>query len=98
MVIVKNFSFSPTTLTVATGTRVTWKFEDSAQHTVSADDKSFLSPALNSEQTYSFTFAKPGTYQYICSIHQYMKGTVIVMAGPDLRWVEPNRCAPTNGL
>ena len=78
LVVVKNFSFSPMTLTVAAGTKVTWKFEDSAQHTVSADDKSFVSPALNSGQTYSFTFATPGTYQYICSIHQYMKGTVIV--------------------
>jgi plastocyanin len=75
---IKNFSFSPMSLTVPVGTKVTWKFDDSAQHTVSADDKSFVSPAMSNGQTYSYTFTKAGTYQYICSIHQYMKGTVVV--------------------
>jgi len=78
MVEVKNFSFTPMTLTVAVGTKVTWKFDDSAQHTVSAMDKSFVSPAMNNGQTYSYIFTKAGTFQYICSIHQYMKGTVVV--------------------
>jgi plastocyanin len=77
-VVVKNFSFEPMSVTVKAGTRLTWKFEDSAQHTVSADDNSFASPALANGQTYSFTFTKPGIFQYICSIHQYMKGTVVV--------------------
>jgi plastocyanin len=75
---IKNFSFSPMSLTVPVGTKVTWKFDDSAQHTVSADDKSFVSPAMSNGQTYSYTFTKSGTFQYICSIHQYMKGTVVV--------------------
>jgi plastocyanin len=75
---VKNFSFSPMSMTVAVGTTVTWKFEDSAAHTVSADDKSFVSPALSNGKTYTHTFTKAGTYQYICSIHQYMKGTIVV--------------------
>lgn len=75
---VKNFKFSPMSLMVAVGTKVTWKFEDSTPHTVVADDKSFQSKALSGGQTYSFTFAKAGSYSYICSIHPYMKGTVVV--------------------
>ncbi len=75
---VKNFTFTPTTLTVAVGAKVTWKFDDAAQHTVVASDGSFKSSALNNGQMYTFTFAKAGTYDYICSIHQYMKGKVVV--------------------
>jgi plastocyanin len=75
---VKNFAFSPMNLTVTKGTKVTWKFEDSAQHTVKANDGSFSSPALSGGKTYSFTFDKAGTYPYICSIHQYMTATITV--------------------
>jgi plastocyanin len=78
MVDVKNFSFEPMALTVAVGTTVTWKFDDSAQHTVSADDKSFVSPPMRSGQTYTHRFTVAGTYKYICSIHQYMTGTIVV--------------------
>ncbi|MCW2524818.1 MAG: plastocyanin [Frankiales bacterium] len=65
-------------LTVPVGTKVTWKFEDSAAHTVKANDGSFTSPAMKSGQTFSFTFTKAGSYPYICSIHQYMTGTITV--------------------
>jgi plastocyanin len=78
MVEVKNFSFSPMDLTVTAGTTVTWKFDDSAQHTVKASDGSFTSPALSNGKTFSFKFTKPGKYSYICSIHQYMTGTITV--------------------
>jgi plastocyanin len=78
MVDVKNFTFTPMTITVTVGSTVTWMFDDSAQHTVSASDKSFVSLALSNGQTYSYTFKTAGTFQYICSIHQNMKGTVIV--------------------
>jgi plastocyanin len=75
---VKNFSFEPQKVTVAIGTVVTWKFEDSAQHTVKADNGAFTSKPLNNNQTYAFTFNTAGTYSYICSIHQYMTGSVTV--------------------
>lgn len=75
---IKNFTFLPMALTVATGTTVTWKFDDSAPHTVKADDGSFTSPALSNGKTFSHTFTKAGTFGYICSIHQYMHGTVTV--------------------
>ena len=75
---VKNFSFMPMSLTVPAGTTVTWTFDDSSKHTVTAKDKSFASPDLGSGQTYQHTFTTAGTYPYICSIHQYMTGTIVV--------------------
>ena len=75
---VKGFAFSPGTINVSVGTKVTWTFDDSAAHTVKADDGSFSSAALNGGKTFSFTFAKAGTYTYICSIHPFMKGQVVV--------------------
>ncbi|PZS17029.1 MAG: hypothetical protein DLM57_09260 [Pseudonocardiales bacterium] len=75
---VKNFAFDPAKLTVTKGTKVTWKFEDSATHSVVAGDNSFKSKDLKIGGTYSFTFNTPGTYQYICGIHNYMTATVTV--------------------
>jgi plastocyanin len=75
---VKNFSFTPASLTVAKGTTVTWKFDDSANHNVTASDKSFKSADMHTGGSYSFTFNSAGTYNYICSIHQYMKGSITV--------------------
>lgn len=75
---IQNFSFSPATLTVAVGTKVTWLNEDAAAHTVTSDNGSFGSSPLNQGDSYGFTFAKAGTYNYHCSIHPSMEGTVIV--------------------
>jgi plastocyanin len=75
---VKNFAFSPAALSVPVGAKVTWTFDDAAQHTVKADDGSFSSAPLNNGKTYSFTFNKAGAYHYICTIHQYMTGTITV--------------------
>lgn len=81
-VVVKDFSFTPASMTVPAGTAVTWIFDDSAQHTVTATDKSFSSAALNDGHTYTHMFTTPGTYHYICSIHQYMTGTITVTPAP----------------
>jgi plastocyanin len=75
---IKNFTFMPMSATVPVGSKVTWKFEDSTAHTVKADDGSFTSPALSNGQTFTHVFSKAGTYSYICSIHQYMRGTITV--------------------
>jgi plastocyanin len=75
---IKNFMFTPMTLTVSVGTTVTWKFDDSTQHTVTADDKSFASSPMASGQTYTHTFNTAGTVAYHCSIHPDMTGTIIV--------------------
>jgi plastocyanin len=75
---INNFAFTPAKLTVPAGTSVSWKFEDSTQHTVTADDNSFTSEALGAGQTYEHTFDTKGTLAYHCSIHPFMKGSVEV--------------------
>jgi len=78
VVHVKNFSFEPQKLAVTKGTKVTWKFDDSTPHTATANDKSFDSGSKKAGGSFTFTFTKPGTYQYICTFHQYMTGIITV--------------------
>ena len=75
---VDNFSFGPTTLTVAVGTTVTWTNRDDIPHTVVSTDKVFKSKVLDTDEKFSFTFSKAGTYPYFCSIHPKMTGSVVV--------------------
>ena len=75
---IDNFSFGPATLTVAVGTTVTWTNRDDIPHTVVSDDKVFKSKVLDTDEKFSFTFTKPGTYPYFCSIHPKMTGKVVV--------------------
>jgi amicyanin len=77
---IDNFSFGPAALTVSVGSTVTWTNRDDIPHTVvSADDpKVFKSKVLDTDEKFSFTFTKPGTYAYFCSIHPKMTGKVIV--------------------
>ncbi|MGV9680601.1 cupredoxin domain-containing protein [Nocardia sp. NPDC003482] len=77
-VTIDNFAFAPATLTVPVGTTVTWTNRDEEPHTVVATDGSFHSPGMGAGATYSFTFTKPGTVAYVCSIHPFMKATVQV--------------------
>lgn len=78
-VTIDNFSFRPQTLTVAAGTKVTWVNRDDVPHTVvSTDKKTIVSPALDTDEKFSYTFAAPGTNDYYCSVHPHMKGRVIV--------------------
>jgi plastocyanin len=77
---IDNFSFGPAALTVPVGTTVTWINRDDIPHTVvSTDDsKTFKSKVLDTDEKFSFTFSKAGTYPYFCSIHPKMTGKVIV--------------------
>ena len=75
---IDNFAFAPTTLTVHAGSTVTWTNRDEEPHTVVANDGSFHSPGMDSQATYSHTFPTAGKFDYICSIHPYMHGTVVV--------------------
>lgn len=78
-VTIDNFSFDPQTITVPKGTRVVWKNRDDIPHTVVSDDKStFKSHALDTDDSFSYTFDKPGTYGYFCSIHPKMTAKVVV--------------------
>src|SRR3954469_13858930 len=77
-ITIKNFDFGAMGTTVATGTTVVWKNLDGEPHTVVSADGLFRSQALDQNDSFRFTFAKPGVYRYICSIHPHMKGTVTV--------------------
>ena len=82
-VMIKNFAFSPATLTVKTGSTVTWTNQDVAPHQVASDPGTpvaFSSDSLVNGASYQFTFTQPGTYTYHCTIHPNMKGTIIVQS------------------
>jgi amicyanin len=78
LVRIDNFSFTPAEITVAPGTTLTWVNGDDIPHTVAATNKAFRSKVMDTDQQFSFTFTAPGTYEYFCSLHPHMKGTVIV--------------------
>ncbi|MFI9363291.1 cupredoxin family copper-binding protein [Kitasatospora sp. NPDC053057] len=80
-VTIKNFAYSPPTLTVKAGTKVTWTNTDPDAHTVTSKQGSggpLQSAALATNDTYSYTFTQPGTYPYYCTIHPFMTATVEV--------------------
>ena len=77
-VSIDNFDFSPMTLSVPVGGTVSWTNNDDIPHTVRAVDGSFHSKALDTGDSFSFTFAKPGVYSYFCSIHPKMLGKIVV--------------------
>jgi len=79
---IDNFTFNPQTLTVKAGTTITWTNRDDIPHTVAAANKAFKSKALDTDDEYSFTFTTPGTYEYFCSLHPHMTGTIVVEAAP----------------
>lgn len=77
-VTISDFKFNPAQLTVPAGASVTWTNQDEEPHTVAAKDGSFHSPGLDTHGSYSYTFTAPGSYDYVCSIHPFMTGTVVV--------------------
>jgi plastocyanin len=77
---IDNFTFEPQKLTVKAGTTVTWKNEDDIPHTVASATKAFKSKALDTDDSFSFTFTTPGTYEYFCSLHPHMTATIVVEA------------------
>jgi len=82
-IAIKNFAFSPATLTIKTGTPVTWTNQDGAPHQIASDPGApvaFKSESLANGASYQFTFTQAGTYSYYCTIHPSMKGTIIVQS------------------
>lgn len=75
---IDNFSFGPQTLTVPVGSTVTWTNRDDIPHTVVSTDDVFKSKVRDTDEKFSYTFTKPGTYAYYCSIHPKMTGKVVV--------------------
>jgi plastocyanin len=75
---IDNFSFGPQTVTVPVGATVTWINRDDIPHTVVSTDGVFKSKVRDTDEKFSFTFAKAGTYPYYCSVHPKMTGKVVV--------------------
>ena len=77
-VVIENFEFSPSTLTIEPGTTVTWVNEDDTPHTVTDRGKVFRSAALDTSDRFSYTFAQPGEFTYYCTLHPMMVGKIDV--------------------
>src|SRR3974377_392497 len=75
---IDNFTFTPAEVIVSAGTAVTWVNGDDIPHTVASSSNAFRSKVMDTDQQYSFTFTKPGTYEYFCALHPHMLGKVIV--------------------
>ena len=75
---IDNFVFGPQTLTVPVGATVTWTNKDDIPHTSVSTDGVFKSKVLDTDEKFSYTFTKAGTYLYYCTIHPKMTGKVVV--------------------
>jgi plastocyanin len=77
-IIVKDFMFNPTPLTVKAGATVTWTNMDDESHNVVGDKGTFKSGGMDSNETFTYKFERPGTYHFTCSIHSRMTGMIVV--------------------
>ena len=75
---IDNFIFGPQTLTVPVGTTVTWTNKDDIPHTSVSTDGVFKSKVMDTDEKFSYTFTKTGTYSYYCSVHPKMTGKIVV--------------------
>jgi plastocyanin len=75
---IDNFIFNPATLTVPVGTRVEWVNDDDVPHTVVEATGRFKSPALDTQDKFSFTFSQAGTFNYFCTLHPHMTGKIVI--------------------
>jgi plastocyanin len=78
---IHNFTFAPQRVTVKAGTTVTWTNEDDIPHTVASATKAFKSKTLDTDDNFSFKFTTAGVYEYFCSLHPHMTGTIVVEPG-----------------
>ena len=75
---IDNFAFGPKELTVKVGSTVQWTNQDDMPHTVTSSDGLFASPVMDTDQTFLYTFKKPGRFTYYCKLHPSMTGVVVV--------------------
>jgi amicyanin len=75
---IDNFSFGPQTVTVPVGATVTWTNRDDIPHTSVSTEDVFKSKVMDTDEKFSYTFTKAGTYPYYCTIHPKMTGKVVV--------------------
>ncbi len=77
-VTIHSFAFTPQTLTVDVGTGVTWTNQDETIHSIVCPELKLRSNPLDTNDSFTYVFRKAGTYDYICGMHPYMKGQVVV--------------------
>ena len=94
-VTIADFSFTPATITIHVGDTVTWTNHGPSAHTATADNGSFNTGMLQKGQSASHTFTTAGTVTYICSIHPFMHGTVVVLANTTSTTTTPTTTTPT---
>jgi plastocyanin len=79
-IMIGNFKFSPTPLTVSPGTTVTWLNRDDMIHSIVVPALGLRSQPLDTDETFAYRFDKAGTYDYVCGLHPFMHGQIIVRA------------------
>jgi plastocyanin len=77
-ITIHSFAFTPQTLTVDMGTTVTWTNQDETIHSIVCPELKLRSNPLDTNDSFNYVFRKAGTYDYICGVHPYMKGQVVV--------------------
>src|SRR5580658_1482911 len=77
---IDNFKFAPTPLTVPKGATVTWVNRDDIPHSIVCQTLGFHSHPMDTDGTVSLRFDQPGRYEYVCGLHPFMRGAVIVQA------------------
>jgi plastocyanin len=87
-IAISGFRFTPENMTVQVGDTVTWTNNDTAPHTVDADNRAFKSGTLRQGESYSYQAAQPGVYTYYCQFHPYMKGTITVVGSSSRTFAE----------
>ena len=75
---IDNFAFTPKELTVKAGTTIVFRNRDDIPHSVVGSKGEFHSKALDTDESFSFTFTKAGTYDYSCGLHPRMQGRIVV--------------------
>jgi plastocyanin len=75
---IAKFAFVPATITISAGQSITWTNTDPVDHTTTSNDRVWDSGPLSPNATFSMTFSQPGTYAYECTIHPFIRGTVVV--------------------
>jgi plastocyanin len=78
IVEIDQMRFEPASLTIAAGTTVTWVNDDKSPHTVTDKGRVFRSAALDTKDSFSYTFATPGEFTYFCTLHPMMVGKIVV--------------------
>jgi plastocyanin len=77
---IDNFKFAPTSPMVPKGAMVTWVNRDDIPHSIVCQTLRFRSHPMDTDGSVSLTFDQPGRYEYICGVHPFMRGTVIVQS------------------